>query len=87
MLYEKFPVYAGRNAFEVMEEKVPVTYTKFIGVGLFIESIGNVSPSQGEYLALYINGEYAPKGIDRYTITRDLNITWKVEAISASPLS
>jgi len=71
----------GENAFEIMQKSLSVEFQNST-IGPFITSINGVKAGEGEYWALYVNGEYAQKGISLYTIDSDLNIEWKLEKAS-----
>lgn len=72
----------GQNAWNVMKEIWDVEYEDY-AMGPFIKSIEGTSPPEGYYLALYVNGAYADKGIAAYPIDNTLLIEWKTEKIES----
>lgn len=81
--YKDLDVEKGANAFELMKKNFVLDYDEY-PMGVFVKSIDNYKPEEDEYWALYVNGEYAEKGISQYIINEDINITWKIEKINYS---
>jgi hypothetical protein len=76
-----FQVEKGKNALELMKEKMEVE-TKEFSFGEFVESINGVKPVEGkEYWALYVNGDYSNVGISMIELFEDTNIEWRIEKI------
>lgn len=71
----------GENAFELMQKTMAVEFQN-TSIGPFITSINGKKAGSDEYWALYVNGEYAQKGINQYTIEGDTMIEWKLEKVS-----
>jgi len=69
----------GTNLFEILKEKADIGYQEF-ELGAFIDEIGGVKPGVNEYWALYVNDEYAEKGISDYTAEDGMIIEWKIES-------
>jgi len=84
ILEKSFKVAKGTNAFDAIKENVALGY-KMYNAGAFVESIGGIKPPKGYYLALYINGKYADKGISSQVIEKDTIIEWKTESIESFP--
>lgn len=83
IIFEKqFDVSKGTNAFDVMRRNMQVDYDQY-AIGVFVNSIEGTPAPEGYYLALYVNGEYAIKGIADYTIEEDISLEWKTEKIEA----
>ena len=74
----------GVNAFEAMKKLVPVEYTEST-YGAFIKSINGLSPDAEHYWALYVNGEYADKGISSYSVDEAFEVEWRMESLSDFP--
>lgn len=86
-LFEKtFEVQKGTNALEAMQQNVQTEVQTF-SFGVMMQSINGVAPQEGYYLALYMNGQYAEKGIQEYQINEDTSIEWKTEKIEYFPLN
>ncbi len=83
---ESSEVQKGTNAFEAMKSKVEVDYDLY-AIGAFVKGINGVFPPKGYYLALYVNGEYARKGISGYTVNNDMTVEWKTEKIESFKLN
>ncbi len=82
LLEKSFAVEKGTNAFEALKENVEIEFETY-EIGAFITGIGGVETPEGYYLAMYVNGGYAEKGISDYTVDEDLQIEWKQESIEA----
>ncbi len=53
---------AGTNLFDAMRAAdVPMKYSEY-SFGKMITSVGIIGPAEGEYLAIYVNGNYSEKG-------------------------
>ena len=83
ILDESLEVEPGTNAFEAMQEIAEVEYEDYGSMGAFVEGINGLRPGQGHYLALYVNGAYANKGISSHSIEKDTLIEWKIEKIES----
>ena len=82
VLDKSFEAEKGKNAFEAMSENIEVDYEMY-ETGAFVKGIAGVKTPEGYYLALYVNGEYASKGISDYTIDEDMSIEWKTKSIES----
>ena len=82
VLDETISVEAGANAFEAMRENIEVDY-EMSSYGAFVKGLGGVATPDNHYLALYVNGEYASKGIGDYTVDEDMLLEWKAESIES----
>lgn len=80
LLIRNFEVEKGTNAFEAMKNNLQLEYEMF-GNSAFITSIAGTPAPEGYYIALYVDGTYADKGISDYAIKKDTLIEWKTEAI------
>ena len=76
----------GSNAFEVMKANFQLEYNE-TAYGAFIQSINGINAGNDEYWALYVNGAYADKGINQYTLEKDTKIEWKIEKVDLSGFS
>jgi hypothetical protein len=83
ILDESLEVEPGTNAFEAMQKIAEVEYEDYGSMGAFVKGINGIRPGQGNYLALYVNGEYANKGISSHSIEDDTLIEWKIEKIGS----
>ena len=72
----------GANAFEVMKDELFITYQES-EFGAFIEAIEGEFPGEGNYWALYVDGEMSATGISGITINEDTEIKWKIESIES----
>ncbi len=70
----------GSNAFNAIKENVDIEFDEF-DFGVMVNSIAGTPAPEGHYLGLYINGEYASKGIADYTVEENMLIEWKTEKI------
>ena len=82
LLEKSFAVEKGTNAFDALKENVEVDF-EMSSFGAFIKGLGGVETPEGYYLAMYVNGEYAEKGISDYTVDEDLQIEWTQESIES----
>jgi hypothetical protein len=85
LLEKNISVARRTNAFDAIKENVPVDF-ETTSFGPFIKSIGGIAPAQNYYLALYVNGQYADRGIAEYVLSEDTSIDWKTEAIQSAPV-
>jgi len=76
----------GSNAFEVMKANLKADY-KDSAMGPFITGINNIKADSEHYWALYVDGNYAQKGISQYSIEKEVTIAWKLEKIDLSQFS
>jgi len=76
----------GVNAFDLMKSNFDVNYIDY-PTGPFVTNVNNLDFNKDYYLALYVDGNYADKGINGYTINKNMLIEWKVESLSAFGLS
>ena len=72
----------GSNAFEVLKQTVEVDVEMY-DFGPFVKGVGGVETPAGYYLALYVNGSYAERGISDYVIEDGMTIEWKQEALES----
>ena len=82
LLEKSVVVENGTAAFDALTENVEVEFETY-EIGAFITGLGGVETPEGYYLAMYVNGEYAEKGISDYTVEEDMTIEWKQEEIGA----
>lgn len=68
----------GANAFEVMKKNMNVEYAMY-SLGPLITEIEGAKPEGSDYWALYVDGNYAEKGIADYSLDKDMKIEWKIE--------
>lgn len=71
----------GTNGLDIMEEATEIEYT-MQAYGAFVTSIAGREAAQDEYWALYVNREYADKGISLYEAENGMEIEWKLENIN-----
>jgi len=75
---------AGSSAFDVVKELLGgnLEYQEY-SFGVMITSIYGVDASSEDYWALYVDGNYASKGISDYVVNNPTLIEWRLEKISA----
>lgn len=74
----------GQSLFEALSEVengISFGYREY-AYGTFITAIGKVVPGQGEYLAIYVDGKYAEKGVADTIPEEGSTIEFRVEKIS-----
>ncbi|MEW6295337.1 MAG: DUF4430 domain-containing protein [Candidatus Diapherotrites archaeon] len=71
----------GSNAFDAMK-KVFSVQAKKSSFGEFIESIEGIKPDAEHFWALYVDGKFATKAIDAYTLDKDTEIKWSYKNVS-----
>ena len=80
-------VLEGTNAFEAMKTIMGDDLEfEMYSFGPFVKKIVGVEPSTTSYWALYVNGEFASKGISDYVIDADTLIEWKLDEIDLSSM-
>lgn len=80
LLDETIEVAKGTNAFEALKTNFDVMYDEF-ELGAFIKGFNGTEVKEGYYLAMYVNGEYAMKGISDYVLEEDISFEFKIEAV------
>ena len=70
---------SGSNAFELMKENMRVEYDSY-DFGVMVNEIEGIKPEGTDYWALYVNREYAEKGISDYVLNENIILEWKIEA-------
>ncbi len=80
----RVPVYTACSVLEAMraeERNKTLTFAgkEYPGLGLFIEEIQGVRPSEGRYWILYINGEPATRGVSEALVGPGDVVEWKLE--------
>lgn len=71
----------GGNAMDAFKQVFQVG-TKQYAFGEMVESINGVKADSGHYWALYVNDEYATKGLPDYKAQDGMKIAWKYEKIA-----
>lgn len=74
------------NVFDLMKNNFDINYTSY-AIGPFINSIKGLDFNSDYYLSLYVDGNMADKGINSYTVEKDMLIEWKVMSIASFGLS
>jgi hypothetical protein len=82
LIEEEIEATKGINAFDFLKENFEVDYEEY-AFGPFVKSFNGMVPSEGEYIALYVNGDYAEKGISEYVLNEDTLIEFRFESVSA----
>jgi len=82
---ESSSIAKGSTAFEAMRSlaDLNIVYEQY-AFGPFIKGLGNkvaISPDNNLYWSLYVDGNYADKGINDYKLNSDTNILWALEKI------
>jgi len=71
----------GGNALTAFRQAFSVQ-TRQYAFGEMVDSIGGTKADSSHYWALYVNDEYATKGISDYKIASGMQITWKYDSLS-----
>lgn len=80
---ESLVVEKGLPALEAMRKSARIESKSFVA-GEFVESINNVQAGPGQYWALYVNQQYADKGIGLYGVDSNQTMEWRLEKIQPS---
>jgi hypothetical protein len=77
---------AGTNAFDAMKSLIGenMNYQKY-DFGVMVSSIYGVDAPSTHYWALYVDNNYASKGIADYIIDNPVKFEWRLEKIVAYP--
>lgn len=75
----------GTNAFDAMQEVFEISYQDYGSLGVMIETIDGISPGQGNFWKLFVNGQEAQLGISNITLEENMTIEWKTEKIQDYP--
>ncbi len=76
----------GINALEALKQVASVEAKTYVGMGSLVIGINNLKPDSEHYWALYVDGKFADKAIDAYTIENDITIEMKMEKIDFSKM-
>lgn len=69
------------SLFAAMERNsVPIEYKNY-SFGAMITGINGNTPRENEYIAIYIDGEYAKSGISDIRIDKDTNVEFRFESV------
>lgn len=82
ILEKSFEAEKSSNAFDVMKENIILEFEEY-SFGALVTSVEGIAPPEGYYLALYVNGAYAEKGISDYTLEENTIIEWKMESLDS----
>ncbi|MFH1255660.1 MAG: DUF4430 domain-containing protein [Candidatus Diapherotrites archaeon] len=77
------PMDKSADGFSALKAATTVTYQD-TAYGPFITGIAGVDAGNDNYWALYVNGEYADKGVNQYKLEEDTTIEWKLEKVDLS---
>lgn len=80
LLNKTLKIEKGTNAFEAMK-KITAVESETFSFGVMVKSIAGIAPPEGYYLALYVDSNYAQKGISDYILEKDTLLEWKTEKI------
>jgi len=70
----------GSNAFDAMQDLFDVEYRQF-AFGVMVTSINGTPAGENAYWALYVNNEYADRGITDYVLDSDMSFEWRIEQL------
>ena len=78
---QTFDVNVSENttAFDLLKGHVKIAYKDFPGVGVFINSIENISNSQDKYWMFYVDGNLSGVGVSAYVINQSTVIEMRYE--------
>ena len=71
-------VEAGVDAFTALQQIVSLEVKKY-GRDVFVTGICGVTPPRSHYWALYVDGEYAERGIRAIKLDRDTRLEWRTK--------
>jgi len=71
----------GSMVFDALiEDEVPIEY-EISTYGAFVTGVGTLVPEAGEYIGLYVNGEYASVGISELEVEDGMILEFRIETI------
>lgn len=73
---QSIDVAKGTNAFEAMKMLADVNYSTS-AFGVFINSINGISNTADTYWLFWIDGKFAEKAIDAYSVEKDTVVIWR----------
>lgn len=78
---QTFDVNVSENttAFDLLKGHVKIAYKDYPGMGVFINSIENVSNSQDNYWMFYVDGNLSGVGVSAYVINQSTVIEMRYE--------
>ena len=72
-------VLENSSVLDLLKNKTALTYKEFPGLGVFVESINNISNSQTEYWMFYVDGNLSSTGVSNYLINKKVVIEMRYE--------
>ena len=66
----------GSNGLDAVKKAFRIEATEY-ATGSFVNSINGITPEEGYFWGLYVNGEFAEKAIDLYEVKEGMEIKWK----------
>ncbi|MEM4261785.1 MAG: DUF4430 domain-containing protein [Candidatus Diapherotrites archaeon] len=74
--------FSGQKVFDALvSNNVNFTYKDF-GFGKMVLSVENLVPQKGEYLAIYVDGVYADKGISELEVKENAVLEFRIEKVN-----
>lgn len=80
LINETVTVHPKITAYDVLK-KVATVESKQFAIGKFITAIEGIKPSENEYWAFYIDGDYAQVGTDAFVIEKETELLFKLEKL------
>lgn len=73
----------GTGALDAMKQIAKVETKEYAGLGAMVVSIEGIKPDSKHYWGLYIDGNYADKGISSYLVEKNLAIEFRMESLES----
>lgn len=73
----------GTNLFDALKDNNVEFEYKEYSFGVFITGIEGLSPAEGEYLAIYVDGKYSEKGATEIIPANNSEVGFRVEKVMA----
>lgn len=84
LLEQELKTVRGKSAFEaLLENKVPADFDN-TAYGPFIKGLYGIAPANGEYIAIYADGNYAQAGIAQIYPQNGMILEFRLEKIDPS---
>ena len=72
---------AGTSALDALKQLMPLDYQD-TAFGAFVTGVAGRPAGEGNYWALYADGEYAKVGVSLLKLEKDTRLEWRLEKIN-----
>tara|TARA_Y100000310_G_scaffold344957_1_gene460778 strand:- start:6235 stop:6624 length:390 start_codon:yes stop_codon:yes gene_type:complete len=77
---------AGSNVLDALLENGEDLQYETASFGAFVTGIGTLVPEENQYIAMYVDGEYASVGVSDLIIEEGMLLEFRIEAIDSAQI-